>query len=133
MQRITSRDGSSSASAGFKVFGSERKAITSLPPACPGAPPAIMRSSPACNPRPCAAEQAHEIAAIRTSDARNSPLLPMYQLLAEIYLFLQRHRFVKFLQCIGGGVKYDQDGDQEQRRQKHPPIRRKHRVLLQRR
>src|SRR5580692_4059603 len=133
MARITSREGSSSASAGFKVSGSERKAITSLPPACPGAPSTIIRSSPACKGTPCAAEQAHQIATSRTSDARDNPILLMYQLLAEIYLILQWHRFVKFLQCIGGGVKYDQERDQKQRRQKHPPVRSKHRVLLQRR
>src|SRR5260370_22970735 len=35
MRPITSREGPSVAMAGFSVFGSERKAVTILPPCCP--------------------------------------------------------------------------------------------------
>src|SRR5271155_3571277 len=122
MQRMTSREGSSNARAGFKVFGSERKAITSLPPARPGAPSAIIRSAAACGARPCTAELAHEIAMIRTRHFCDSRILRMYQLLAEIYWFLQRHRFVKFLQSIGGGIENHEQGNQQKRGQEHPPV-----------
>src|SRR5215475_12319759 len=65
-QRITSREGSSTARTGLSVFGSERKATEMLPPNRPGGALVTASSSPVCVPEANAATHTNATIAEQT-------------------------------------------------------------------
>src|ERR1700675_194384 len=131
MQRITSREGSSTARTGFSVLGSERRATTSLPPRRPGELSVTIRSSPGWTGAPEAQRNEHRkmMLAARCMQRRT---FPISKFLAEIKAFSQRDGFQAFLYSIGSYVKREEEGDQKEGRQEHPPVRSEDVILLQR-
>ena len=91
-----------------------------------------IRSSWTCAGAALTANKTHAIARKKRVLADFQGLtLSISKLLAEIGAFLQRHGFQAFLQSIASNVVSEEDGNEEQGRQEHPPIRRQNVVSLQ--
>lgn len=134
MHRMTSRENSSTAVTGLRVLGSARSETTSLPPRTPVSLPVARSSSFDCRVWPLA-----RVAPLQRETANSTA--PAQQLRQAFFARLRckvvfisgsdNYHSCALLQQLSEKLIPQKQGDECERGNIHPPVRRENMVLLQ--